>query len=119
MPRRLTLLMAAGVVAASLVGDTRMVPDAQAEPGLAGNAPTRSLSELEPRSDQREETIEKTPAAGPTAISALGRLEPKDGIFHVAGPSQANSVIAKLLVNKGDVVKEGQLIAVLDTLETR
>ncbi len=48
------------------------------------------------------------------AVSALGRLEPKDGVIEVAGPSDLSVVISRLLVDKGDPVEAGQLIAVLD-----
>ena len=56
------------------------------------------------------------PPAPVRAISALGRLEPEDGIYNVAGPSGMGSVIAELRVDKGDPVKHGQVIAVLDTV---
>jgi HlyD family secretion protein len=52
----------------------------------------------------------------PTTITALGRLEPKDGIIRVSGPSRPSVVIARLLVEKGDRIDAGQPIAVLDTL---
>lgn len=57
-----------------------------------------------------------TATADPTAIAALGRLEPKDGIFTLAGPSRMAVVITKLEVDEGDTVKQGQVIAVLDSL---
>jgi HlyD family secretion protein len=50
-------------------------------------------------------------------VSALGRLEPEDGLIRVAGPSGATAVIGQLFVDDGDPVKKGQLIATLDTLE--
>jgi multidrug efflux pump subunit AcrA (membrane-fusion protein) len=50
------------------------------------------------------------------AVTALGRLEPKDGLLRVAGPSRMSVVIARLLVDEGDWVEAGQTIAVLDTL---
>jgi multidrug efflux pump subunit AcrA (membrane-fusion protein) len=40
--------------------------------------------------------------SGPRAVTALGRLQPKDGIIRVAGPSRPTVVIAKLLVSEGD-----------------
>src|SRR5262249_15356411 len=51
-------------------------------------------------------------------ITALGRLRPKDGVTRVAGPVRPAAVIARLLVDKGDRVEAGQVIAVLDSFET-
>lgn len=53
------------------------------------------------------------PEAG-LAITALGRLEPKDGVRRVAGPALMVAVVERLLVEKGDRVKHGQVIALLD-----
>lgn len=50
------------------------------------------------------------------AVTALGRLEPGDGLTRVAGPSRISVVIAQLLVGEGDWVEQGHTIAVLDTL---
>jgi HlyD family secretion protein len=57
------------------------------------------------------------PAAPPVAneITALGRLEPKDGVIRVAGPSYFAVVIAKLMVDTNDRVTAGQTIAILDS----
>ncbi|MDX1571975.1 MAG: efflux RND transporter periplasmic adaptor subunit [Xanthomonadales bacterium] len=53
------------------------------------------------------------------AVSALGRLEPEHGIIRIAAPSTPQSVsgpvIKELLVDEGDDVVEGQLLAVTDT----
>lgn len=48
------------------------------------------------------------------AVSALGRLEPGEGVIRVSGPSGQSRVIASLPVNEGDFVEKGQLLAVLD-----
>jgi len=53
--------------------------------------------------------------AGDGAVSALGRIEPDDGVIRVAGPSQPAVVIAELLIDDGDTVSQGQPLAVLDT----
>jgi HlyD family secretion protein len=66
----------------------------------------------EPRAGDARAT--PTPA-GPPGVTALGRLEPKDGILRLAGPSRTSVVIAELLVEEGDRVAAGQPIAVLDT----
>ena len=55
----------------------------------------------------------------PDAVSALGRLQPKDGVVEVAGPSDLSVVISRLLVDKGDPVEANQLIATLDTAAVR
>ena len=55
----------------------------------------------------------------PVAVSALGRLEPKDGVIEVSGPSDPSVVISRLLVDKGDPVEKNQLIAELDTAAVR
>jgi len=61
----------------------------------------------------------REPADTPRRVSvaALGRLEPKDGVIRIAGPSRPAVVIAGLLVDEGDRVEPGQVIATLDSLE--
>lgn len=58
------------------------------------------------------------PAAAPGAVSALGRLEPEHGLIRVGSPSTpeaiSGSVVARLLVEEGDDVSVGQLLAVTD-----
>jgi HlyD family secretion protein len=55
----------------------------------------------------------------PESISALGRLEPENGIIRVASPSTPQAaygaVLAALRVAEGDDVEQGQLLAVADT----
>jgi HlyD family secretion protein len=59
------------------------------------------------------------PPAAPrdNSISCLGRIEPVDGTTKVAARSISGqpSIIARLLVDDGDSVKKGDLIAVLDS----
>jgi HlyD family secretion protein len=54
-------------------------------------------------------------ALAPREVTALGRLQPKDGIVRLSGPSRPSGVIAKLLVDTGQWVDAGQPIAILDT----
>jgi HlyD family secretion protein len=56
------------------------------------------------------------PPTGPSRVTALGRLQPRDGIHRIAGPSRPSVVIAKLLVDEGARVESDQPIAVLDTI---
>ncbi len=52
------------------------------------------------------------------AISALGRLEPQGEVIKVASPSAlGTSRIVKLMVKEGDTVKQGQIIAILDSYD--
>ena len=51
-------------------------------------------------------------------VAALGRLRPKDGLIRIAGPSRPSVVIGQLLVQEGQAAQAGDVIAVLDTLET-
>ncbi len=54
----------------------------------------------------------------PTGITARGRLEPKDRVIKVAGPSQPTvfvNVIRELYVKEGDAVSAGQVIGILDS----
>lgn len=60
-----------------------------------------------------------SPASSDDRVAALGRLQPKDGVRVIAGPAQAVAVVGELLVDKGDAVRAGQLIARLDDAELR
>jgi HlyD family secretion protein len=54
-----------------------------------------------------------------TAVSALGYLKPEGEIIRVSAPTDprgAGSRVAELLVEEGDAVKAGQVIAILDNV---
>jgi HlyD family secretion protein len=57
-------------------------------------------------------------AQAPAQVSALGRLEPWHGALSITAPitpeSTGGTVLAKLLVERGDNVKAGQLLAVTE-----
>jgi HlyD family secretion protein len=72
--------------------------------------PVRTVADDGPPLERRP-----PPAASTGAVSALGRIEPDDGVIRVAGPSQPAVVIGQLLIDDNDEVHAGQLIAVLDT----
>ena len=65
-------------------------------------------------SDSAQPAIEPEIPSSAEPVTALGRLEPKDGVTRVAGPAGRPAVISKLLVDEGDRVEKGDLIAVLD-----
>jgi ABC exporter DevB family membrane fusion protein len=65
----------------------------------------------------RSEKTDLTPPAAtatPTTITALGRLEPQGEILKISISSN-NNRIAQLLVEEGDRVSAGQVIAILDS----
>jgi HlyD family secretion protein len=57
--------------------------------------------------------------AGRQAVSALGRLEPEHGIIKVGVSSTpeavSGSIVSELLVEEGEDVRRGQLLAIMDT----
>jgi HlyD family secretion protein len=55
----------------------------------------------------------------PSTVTALGRLEPKDGVFRVSGPSDFAIVLRELKIDDGDSVQKGQVIAILDSYAPR
>ena len=69
--------------------------------------------------DSAKPAVEPTIPSTPGPVSALGRLAPKDGTIRVAGPAGRPAVIAKLLVDDGDHVEAGEVIAVLDDTALR
>jgi HlyD family secretion protein len=88
-------LLAAGIAIAALVAGRQWLPDFGASQVAAVPKALQAL-------------------ALPSEITALGRLEPKDGVIRVAGPSNFAVVIGKLFVDTNDRVTAGQTIAILD-----
>ncbi|MBH8574601.1 ABC exporter membrane fusion protein [Nostocaceae cyanobacterium CENA369] len=55
-----------------------------------------------------------------TAVAALGRLEPQGEVIRLsASDSQGSVRVAQLLVKKGDWVRQGQVVAILDNYYPR
>lgn len=52
------------------------------------------------------------------SVSSLGRIEPLDGVYQLAGPSET-SVVAQLFVAEGQTVLQGDVLATLDTFDVR
>jgi HlyD family secretion protein len=61
----------------------------------------------------------ESPSAQPAAVAARGRIEPKDGLYAISGPSGPIAVVSSLQVELGEEVKKGQLIALLDDIGLR
>ena len=66
--------------------------------------------------DASEKQKTSTESLQPRRVSALGRIEPLDGILKVSLPnSLSNDSIRQVLVEEGQVVKQGQPLALLET----
>ena len=92
----LALLLLGGAALAAVYGPGHLVPGAPAEPAVAAPPPAWRAG---------------------SSVSALGRIEPEDGLMRLGGPSGPSVVVAELGVDKGDRIEVGQLIATLDTAE--
>lgn len=64
-------------------------------------------------------TISAAAQNQPGSVSALGRLQPQNGIIHLGAPSTPESISGSLLsllyVKEGDMVEAGTLLAVTDS----
>lgn len=76
-----------------------------------------SLSRFNSKSKSNEPIPISSPSPIVTAVAALGRLEPQGEIIRLSAPgTQLGGVrVAKLLVKKGDKVREGKVLAILDS----
>lgn len=61
----------------------------------------------------------ETVAAPVTAVTALGRLEPEGGVIKLSVASAQDSRVDQLLVEEGDTVEAGEVIAILQGLDKR
>ncbi len=68
----------------------------------------RTMSQSSASVSHRKPTI--------SAVGALGRIEPQGEVFHLSAPNALQGArVAKLLVKKGDKVRAGQVVAMLDS----
>ena len=59
------------------------------------------------------------PAKSAADVGALGRIEPLNGIYELQVPSGLFPArVAKLLVEEGDQVKQGDVVAIIDNMQT-
>lgn len=71
-------------------------------------------------SPSESEPVNNTEIAPIEAVTALGRLEPQGEIINLAAsPDLGGAKISQLWVKEGDIVKQGQIVAVLDTLNLK
>jgi HlyD family secretion protein len=101
-------------------GNRRIVLFAGGAAIVAGIA----IHELWPHMNLGVAEVGAVPEVAPTGardvekITALGRIEPKDGIIRVSGPSHPAVVIGQLLIDVNDHVTAGQTIAILDNYDS-
>ena len=68
---------------------------------------------------QQQLAAQKAVPLLPRQVSALGRIEPLDGISKVSVPSSlSNDRVREILVKDGQEVRKGQPLAVLESLDT-
>lgn len=83
--------------------------------GLLGVTTFYSLSQVSPKPESKTPVVE-SPA--PQKITALGRIEPRTEIISISAPMLLDSDrVMQLLVDEGDSVKAGQIIAILESQE--
>ncbi|MTJ07663.1 MULTISPECIES: ABC exporter membrane fusion protein [unclassified Anabaena] len=85
----------------------------------AGLVSLYSFYQLRINSHTQSRSISPVSTSQPTpvkvAITALGRLQPKDKITYLSAPNSINGVrVENLLVKEGDNVKKGQVLAYLE-----
>ncbi|MFQ4141879.1 hypothetical protein [Chlorogloeopsis sp. ULAP02] len=97
--KKLTIWIA-GVVAIACVGLATVYVITQKETPKVIPTPTPSLAEQ-------------------TKVTALGRLEPKGEVIKLSVANAQDSRVDKLLVNEGDKVKAGQVIAILQGMDKK
>ena len=74
----------------------------------------RFLNHLKTQPISSSETVHAKPPEIKKVV-ALGRIEPQGGVMSLSGPTSLDSVqVEQLLVQIGDRVKKGQIIAILD-----
>ncbi|MEB3146684.1 MAG: ABC exporter membrane fusion protein [Cylindrospermopsis raciborskii 1523720] len=77
----------------------------------------QSISNFQTKSQSKVAIPINSPSPIITGVAALGRLEPQGEIIRLSAPNSLGGGIriAKLLVKKGDKIRQGQLIAFLDS----
>lgn len=64
-------------------------------------------------------TSPTTPAAMPSQVAAEGRVETMPGYDINLGTGELNGKVARILVQEGDAVTQGQLVAILENTDLR
>jgi HlyD family secretion protein len=85
---------------------------------IASTISVYSFSQYQLKSQLDSPTRSTSPVI--TAVTALGYLEPEGKVIRLSAPNSQGGVrVAKLLVNQGSWVRQGQTIAILDSYYPR
>jgi HlyD family secretion protein len=71
--------------------------------------------------DPRIQSQAEVAATPLSRVSALGRIEPQDGVIRIAAPTQLDvidPVLGRLFIDDGSPVTQGQVVAILDDHDT-
>ncbi|MDJ0737914.1 MAG: HlyD family efflux transporter periplasmic adaptor subunit [Nostocaceae cyanobacterium] len=83
---------------------------------VIGVGATYIISQVQQQSSTPTPAISVTPA---TKVTALGRLEPQGEVIKLSVVNAQDSRVNKLLVEEGDRVKAGQVIAILQGIDKK
>jgi HlyD family secretion protein len=68
------------------------------------------------KEDEKTEKTEEKPAQ--PFVNALGRVEPQSEVIKLTAPAgQMGAIVTKVLVSEGDIIEEGQEVALLDGID--
>ncbi len=87
---------------------------------LTGGISFYGVSKLSRAFPERPATASANRDSVVTAVTGLGRLEPQGEVINLSAPTSIEGVrVRQLLVEEGNKVRIGQVIAILDNYETR
>lgn len=82
---------------------------------ITGGSTLYALRQSNVESSEPPPTASETPKV--SAVTALGRIEPQGEVIKIASaPNMGGAKVIQLLIEEGDTVKKGQIIAILDNL---
>ena len=74
---------------------------------------------LETQAQQTEAPVSNTNAAPVSNVVAFGKIAPKDEVISLSVPNAEDSRINNILVEEGDLVEAGEVIAILQGIERK
>jgi HlyD family secretion protein len=87
--------------------------------GLVGFSGIACSDLMQAESESAAEVAVPAPVVPPNQVVALGRLVPQGEVIQLSVPNAADSRVNQVLVQEGDRVQPGQIIAILQGFERR